>query len=400
VEIVGPETCPLPDDPALAEIASALNEAGSWGYVLDRQWRLVYMTDDIRLSNGMLRELVPLPIGAHFFGTAAIDMYLGWSGGVFSIDSYYALFRGIHHWWIDDTSEEEVREHVDPRLAGLVGATAADPRERATTVSVPASYTARSSPLAVLITGVRVRDERGDVVGTAFTSKPAAGMSVLGTIAAAGDLGHFTRMQRLANAARRPAAILFGDLEASSPLARRLSTSSYFRARAAPRAGGGRERGAGGRDGRPPRRRRSRRALPGRARRLGVGRGAGVHRRDAVAARLAVRRRRSHRPCRGRCGHAVRAALGSTLHVGHVVTAARAEVNALGDEMNEAARIETCATGGRALASKALVERLEPPDARALDLDPARIGYTALAELPTATEKARRDAGAIAVCEL
>ncbi len=52
------------------------------------------------------------------------------------------------------------------------------------------------------------------------------------------------------------------------------------------------------------------------------------------------------------------------------------------------------------LASKALMERLEPDDAAALDLDPDRITYTALGDLDTATEKARRDAPAIAVCEV
>jgi class 3 adenylate cyclase len=51
------------------------------------------------------------------------------------------------------------------------------------------------------------------------------------------------------------------------------------------------------------------------------------------------------------------------------MTSGRAEVAALGDEVNEAARIEACASGGRALASKALVERLDPPDAAALGLD-------------------------------
>ena len=75
-------------------------------------------------------------------------------------------------------------------------------------------------------------------------------------------------------------------------------------------------------------------------------------------------------------------------------------VTALGDEVNEAARIEACATGGLALASKALVERLDPGDAAALDLDPDHITYTALADLDGATEKARRDAPAIAVCEI
>jgi hypothetical protein len=50
--------------------------------------------------------------------------------------------------------------------------------------------------------------------------------------------------------------------------------------------------------------------------------------------------------------------------------------------------------------SKDLVERLEPDAAAALGLDPERVTYSPLAELATATEKARRDAPAIAVCDL
>jgi class 3 adenylate cyclase len=73
---------------------------------------------------------------------------------------------------------------------------------------------------------------------------------------------------------------------------------------------------------------------------------------------------------------------------------------ALGDQVNEAARIEACATGGRTLASKDLVERLHPSDAAALNLDIDRVAYTRLSDLTTATDKARRDAPAIAVCEV
>jgi class 3 adenylate cyclase len=39
---------------------------------------------------------------------------------------------------------------------------------------------------------------------------------------------HFERMQQVMKPGRRPAAILFADLESSSPLASRLSTASYF----------------------------------------------------------------------------------------------------------------------------------------------------------------------------
>jgi class 3 adenylate cyclase len=91
---------------------------------------------------------------------------------------------------------------------------------------------------------------------------------------------------------------------------------------------------------------------------------------------------------------------GSTLYIGGISTGARSEVTALGDEINEAARIEACATGGRILASKPLIERLTGDDATRLGLDPDRMTYTRLADLTTTTDKARRDAPAIAVCEL
>jgi len=71
---------------------------------------------------------------------------------------------------------------------------------------------------------------------------------------------------------------------------------------------------------------------------------------------------------------------------------------ALGNEVNEAARIEACATGGRTLVSKSLMERLNRTDADALGLDTSHT--TPLAELATATDKARRDAASIAVCEI
>ncbi len=92
--------------------------------------------------------------------------------------------------------------------------------------------------------------------------------------------------------------------------------------------------------------------------------------------------------------------LGSKIYVGQVTTSGRTEVHALGDEVNETARIEACATGGRALATKDLLERLEPDHAAELALNPHLITDTALGDLDTATEKARRDAPAIAVCDV
>ncbi len=67
MELVGQETCPLTEDPALAALA-ALNAARAWATIVDRHWRLVYMSDDPRLSFGGLLELMPLPLGAFLAG--------------------------------------------------------------------------------------------------------------------------------------------------------------------------------------------------------------------------------------------------------------------------------------------------------------------------------------------
>lgn len=85
--------------------------------------------------------------------------------------------------------------------------------------------------------------------------------------------------------------------------------------------------------------------------------------------------------------------------IGQVSSYGRLEVTALGDEMNEAARIEAVATNGRILASKDLLERLGPEDADALELELAHVHFTAVRSLG-ADFKALRDAGSIAVAEI
>ncbi len=90
---------------------------------------------------------------------------------------------------------------------------------------------------------------------------------------------------------------------------------------------------------------------------------------------------------------------GSTMYIGLISSVGRTEVTALGDEVDECARIEDCATGGRTLASKLLIERLTPVAAADLGVDTNRIDYVQLGDLSTATDKARRDAPSIAVYE-
>jgi class 3 adenylate cyclase len=82
------------------------------------------------------------------------------------------------------------------------------------------------------------------------------------------------------------------------------------------------------------------------------------------------------------------------------VTGGRLEVTALGEEVNEGARLEQAATRGELLASRALVARLDEHDLAALEIHPEAITYRPLEELPSARGKAIRDAGALGVVDL
>ncbi len=393
------ESYALPEDPVLAEVAATLQGAGHWGWVLDDRWRVVHVTDELRLTFGGNTELSRWPIGAHFFGPEFREATRGWRFGTTTEALFRSNFAAVGGWVLTDTpgGREQLRELVDPSLRDMVdGLVPDDPAARWFAGAGMGLDEAVGVPLA----GIRIRDRDGRLAGTAMISKPAAGMATLGSMTSMADPGYLARMLQVARAGRRPAAILFADLEASSPLARRLSTASYFTlsrrlARAADRC----VIDAGG--------------LPGRHAGDGVvafflAETAGS---ESAAAQACIT---AARALRGAVGDvAARSDLqredvvmrfglhwGSTLYVGSITTGGRSEVTALGDEVNEAARIEACAGGGLALASKDLMERLEPEDATALGLDPDHVTYTILADLPGATEKARRDAPAIAVCEV
>lgn len=389
----------MPEDPVLAEVAAALQGSGHWGWVVDDRWRIVFVTDELRFTFGGHTELSHWPIGEFFLGPEFVAAGLTWRFGTTTETLFRSNFAAVGGWVLADTpgGRDELRELVDPSVRDMVDdLKPADPAA----LWFAGQGMGLIDAVGVPIIGFRIRDREGRLAGTAIISKPAAGMATLGAMTSMGDPRHFQRMLQVSKAGRRPAAILFADIEASSPLARRLSTSSYFAlGRRLVRASDQCIIDAGG--------------LPGRH----VGDGvvaffptetAGS---ESAAARACIASARALRDAVRDV--AVRSDLqpedltlrfglhwGSTLYIGSITTGGRSEVTALGDEVNEAARIEACATGGRALASKDLMERLEPDDAAALDLDPDHITYRQLADLDTATEKARRDAPAIAVCEV
>jgi class 3 adenylate cyclase len=91
---------------------------------------------------------------------------------------------------------------------------------------------------------------------------------------------------------------------------------------------------------------------------------------------------------------------GSSLYIGQLVPGGRLDVTALGDTVNECARIQDCADPNQTLASKELIEQLSPDDGGTLGIDPDEIRYRPLAEIKDASEKAIAVAGAIPVAVL
>ena len=393
------ETLPLPDDPTLAAYAAVLNETGHWASICDARWRIVFATDELRLADGEQLDATER-VGAHRFGPVEVSRRTALFAGD-SMDAIRSTFRHDGPFVLFDTpgGREELRRVVDPALVDLVDEI--DPVEAPPVWrGVDNNLKHAGSSVVTRLLWMRVHDRAGTFVGTVFLVKPRPGMSQLATATALADLDHLDRMALVDGPDRRPAAVLMADLEASSPLARRLSTAQYFAfgrrlVRAADQCivdrGGivGRHAGDG-------------------VVAFFLAETAGS---ESAAARACIETARTLRTAA--IAVAERSGLqesdvtlrfglhwGATLYVGRITTVGRSEVTALGDEVNETARIEACATGGRTIASKLLVERLNNADAQALEIDANHATYTPLADLDTATDKARRDAPAIAVCDV
>ncbi|HME04892.1 MAG TPA: hypothetical protein VKG38_17860 [Solirubrobacteraceae bacterium] len=103
-------------------MARSLQSSGHWGYVVDSNWRIVYVTDELRLTFGGNTELAIWPIGAHTFGPEMSAAAGHWRFGTTTealVRSNFAAFGG---WVLADTpgGRDQLRELVDPVLRDMV----------------------------------------------------------------------------------------------------------------------------------------------------------------------------------------------------------------------------------------------------------------------------------------
>jgi class 3 adenylate cyclase len=312
------------------------------------------------------------------------------------------LERDVWRALLTPSAVETLRRDLHPRLDDPAGT-------HAPLWVLPLDLQVGERERTVGMLGVTLRRADGTALGAALIYAPLLPARVLALVSE-GDEAMFTRMADLAVPAQRPAAIVFADIDGSGLLSRRLPTPVYFElvrgittafdalvARhggiVGKHAGDGASayfltEGPGGDAAAATAALRLVQDLPGAV--------------DEVLADLVET---GVELAREDCRLNVGAHWGADLFIGQVVTGGRLEVTALGDEVNECARIEQVATGGQRLVSKILVERLDEDAATELGLRPRSMSYRMLAELSrdggaAAGSKAERDAGSLAVHDL
>ena len=296
----GQGSLPLPEDPALAAMAVALRDAGHWADVVDRDWRLVYSTDDMRrICRRPDGSRARRPRRALLRTRGRSSLRLQWRSGPNTVDQVRELFGAARR--------------IDPRRNG------GRPRRTARARPPGAPRHRRSALARRPVAGtfdLVARDARrrtGDLLdhdGAHPRPHGAAHRDRADHEArsrhggARNDRGRSRSAALRAHAARREGGPAPGGDPVRGPrgvVPARPSPAygQLLRARAPPRARRRSVRHRRGRPRRSARRRRRGRLLPRRDRRLGVRRGPRLHRRRARAQKRAHRRRDAEQPrCR------------------------------------------------------------------------------------------------------
>ncbi|HEX8120466.1 MAG TPA: adenylate/guanylate cyclase domain-containing protein [Solirubrobacteraceae bacterium] len=367
----------------LRSVVEALERTDWSAVVTDPDWRIVWSSSQIALILGD-DAAADLGVGRHLLETGALRAFDVLTeegvGEWVRVHAPYALHDG-------PVTRDELAHLVDERFRSIVEEAEPAPPPPRWTLRLPVGG---SDDVGVVALGERVVASDGRLLGNAFVYGSSLPASVLWFVGQ-GDQRMFSRVAELLEPGRRPAAVLFADIEGSTGLSRRMSSAAYFDLI---------------------------RSLTGSADAaiLDAGGVIGKHAGDGVsaffladqvgsspaAALASLRAARAIAAAAAERDVRMRIAIhwGATLYIGQVATSGRLEVTALGDEVNECARIQEAASAGALLATKQLVERIDPQDALGEGLDPAALRYTPVAELEGAGEKAVRDAGTIAVADV
>ena len=413
-------TSSLPEHPRLREVAVALEKTRGASALHDSDCNLVWVSSELKALLGEYDE-EKLGIGKHAF-----EAYLSptWGDRV-TMESKMHMFQHLPHVIVRTPGgKERVKEiflnavrmypecmpgHVDgmeiseEAIGQLIDSIEPGPLPVIGTMEME-FLQGDLPPMPVTEIEIAINDYDGEVVGAVSIYHPGQPARVLAMLAR-GDEQMYTRMTDLIEPGRHRAAILFADLQGSAALSRRLPSAIYFQlVRAMTTATDqviidrqgivGKHAGDGATAffmasefGSPS---GAVRAAIEAARDIGVAVGTAA---KEIADETGLIEA-------SECLVNVGLHWGATLYMGQLVTGGRLEVTALGDEVNECARIQTAAREGQVFASKVLLEHLDPEDARELRINPDMMLYQSLGDVPGAPDKAIKDAGGLPVTAL
>ncbi len=393
----GPADPPLPEHPELRQFARAMEGAGVSGDIVDARWQTVFISTELARLAGVAPQDVSRYYGKSMIRRHHEDSETWAVTDVSGVTWWREIVPIMRHYLRPEDPDYEAVFGPLCDAATRVRPVAVAPRAWQQSYEFrPENAFGRSLRSEMRFIEWRVSDDSGTFIGAVRLVRATLPDGLLSRLGR-GDARLFERMDRVSEPGRRPACILFADLEASGALSRRLSSRGYFDLISAltdlidssviARDGiVGKHAGDGGS------------AL------FLVADFAGS---ESGAARAAVEAARAIRDGADQLGPDeisvkvnVGVHWGATLMIGQVATGGRLEVTALGDQMNEGARIEAAATRGSILASKDVIERLDAADAVATGIDPDAVAYTTLGELDGVSDKAVRDAGAIPVANI
>jgi class 3 adenylate cyclase len=381
-------------DPRLAGFIDELGPDRWAAFAVDASNTLVWVSQELKdLISARSDE--DAGVGEH---VVASLFHAPWAQSI-APDSQLVMFGRAIPYLLEDGVPDEVLDAVPQEIREVVAAVTPTPQPALWAGSFDFAQDGLPTyPVEYVV--VQLRDREGERIGTVMLSNMGLRPTLLARLGR-GDAAMYERMARLTDPSRHATAILFADLEGSGELSRRLPTASYFNlirsltstfdALVAERRGiVGKHAGDGWTA-------------------FFLAEDAGGPSRAAAAALAIARELQQHAasldaelPARGD-SPAERVRVNAGVHwgpgvyLGQLVPGGRLEVTALGDEVNECARIQECARGGSILASKQVMELLEPEDVSAADVDLGELRYESLAGMPAATDKTRRDAATVAV---
>ena len=390
--------------PELAHWAEQL-ERGRWpGWLIDENFILRYVSMELKIfmgrSLGSTVDDADMGIGLPMMHALFQD---GWTETISPKSLLELMPRSMAYLKGEfDFNEEQARDLIPDMLRPFYDSAETEPSFGM--LSDRFMYTVPGLPeIAVEFLLFAIRADDGRFMGAGCVSQMGLRPTLVNLLAR-GDERMYERMANLQEPRRCQGAVLFADLEGSTRLSRSLSTSTYFGlirslATAMDSAiashGGvvGKHAGDGvsgfflASEGEDPSSIADEAMIAAREIRSAA---------NEVIASLG--KETDIDPAK--YGMNVGLHWGASLFVGQLVPGGRLDVTALGDSVNECARIQETASGGVMLASKHFLEHLSERAVSEVALDLDTVVYTPIADVDGASEKAVRDAGSIPITRI